>query len=279
MEPQWYYTRSGQQLGPVSETELRALLASGQLTPGEFVFKEGMSDWAPASSIPEFAIAPVSPSGQPSMGSVYKEAAEIFKVHWLPLCLGVMVIIAPNLILSSLGKLLPERYLPLVDFVGVVVTAPLLLGGWMLFLNAVDRRELSVNQVWDGFERFGPALIVGLIRHSPLLPGWLFLVLLPPVGVVLVLLGVLPFFASLVFLVFSFGFLADRNCSPFDAVKLSFCCVRDNFLLVLVLSIMSIPLMIAGFIAVLVGMIPAGAFWMLTLAVAYRWLNPRMPGA
>jgi hypothetical protein len=279
MEPQWYYTQSGQQLGPVSEGELRALLASGQLLPSEFVFKEGMGDWMVVSSIPEFAVVRAPPPGQPSMGSVYKEAAEIFKVHWLPLCLGIMVIIAPNLILSSLGKLLPERYLPLVDFAGVIVTAPLLLGGWMLFLNAVDRRELSVNQVWDGFERFVPALVVGLIRHSPLLPGWLFLILLPPVGTMLVLLGVLPFFALLIFLVFSFGFLADRNCSPLDAVRLSFCCVRDNFILVFVLSIMSIPLMIAGFIAVLVGMIPAGAFWLLTLAVAYRWLNPRMPGA
>lgn len=278
MEPQWYYTQSGQQLGPVSESQLRALVASGQLSPGEFVFKEGMGDWVAASSVPEFAVVPAPPRS-PSMGNVYKEAAEIFKAQWLPLCLGMMVIIAPNLILSAIGKQLPERLMVLTDFLGVIVTAPLLLGGWILFLNAVDRRELSVNQVWDGFEHFVPALIVGLIRHAPLLPGWLFLILLPPVGEVLTVLGILPFFASLIFLVFAFGFLADRNCSPIEAVKLSFFCVRDHIVLVLILAAMSIPLVVAGFFAMVIGLIPAGAFWLLTLAVAYRWLNPRMPGA
>jgi hypothetical protein len=56
---------------------------------------------------------------------------------------------------------------------------------------------------------------------------------------------------------------------------ISFNCVKDHVVLVLALGIMSIPLMIAGFIAAFVGMIPAGAFWLLTIVIAYRSLNPR----
>lgn len=287
MESQWYYTLRGQQQGPVPEAQIRSLLQSGQLRPEEFVFREGMSDWAAASSCPELmknsAVpetvlnAPISGGSGLSMGAVYKEAIEIFKVQWLQLCLGVLVIGAPNMLLSNMGRFVPERAAALFDIASVIVTAPLMLGGWILFLNAVDRREVSVNQVWDGFQRFVPALIVDLIRHAPLLPGWVLMIVLPSVGGILTLIGLLPFFAMVLFMAFAYGFMADRNCTPVDAAKLSFNCVKDNIALVLVLAVMLIPLLVGGFILLFIGMIPAAAFWMLSLAVAYRWLNPRMP--
>jgi len=292
MEAQWYYTLSGQQNGPVPETQLRSLLQSGQVPNNEFVFKEGMADWVVASSCSELLTgapstapmvpmvpAPPAAGGQLELGAIYKEAFEIFKVQWLPLCLGILIIGAPNMVLSNMGKLVPERVIPILDFASVLITAPLLLGGWILFLNAVDRREVSVNQIWDGFQRYVPALIVDLIRHAPLLPGWSLMVVLPAAGAVVALLGLLPFFACLLFFAFAYAFLADRKCPPIEAIKLSFNCVKDNIVIVLVLGVMVIPLMIGGLLAALVGVIPAGAFWMLSLAVAYRWINPQTPQA
>jgi hypothetical protein len=45
MSEQWYYTRNGQQDGPVSALELRELAESGQLQPTDLVRKEGMASW------------------------------------------------------------------------------------------------------------------------------------------------------------------------------------------------------------------------------------------
>ncbi len=49
---QWYYTIQGSQQGPVSEERLRALAADGTVRPEEFVWTEGMDNWASASTVP-----------------------------------------------------------------------------------------------------------------------------------------------------------------------------------------------------------------------------------
>jgi hypothetical protein len=60
---QWYYSQNGTQLGPVSQAELQAKIASGEVSASEMVWKDGMSDWTPASRLPEFAISPPPVSG------------------------------------------------------------------------------------------------------------------------------------------------------------------------------------------------------------------------
>jgi hypothetical protein len=70
MADQWYYGKDGQQQGPVDEATIKSLLASGQLAPSDLVWKEGMANWAAASTLPEFAnAAPPAPQyGQPQYG-------------------------------------------------------------------------------------------------------------------------------------------------------------------------------------------------------------------
>jgi hypothetical protein len=69
-EGQWFYTRGGQQAGPVSLDQLRQMAASGQITPADLVWREGMANWQPMGSVPELggapaAPAPAAPYGQP----------------------------------------------------------------------------------------------------------------------------------------------------------------------------------------------------------------------
>src|SRR6516165_7164523 len=63
MAEEWYYTTDGQQTGPVPVTALREMAANGSLKPTDLVWKEGMSQWAPASCtrglFPAPAVAPV----------------------------------------------------------------------------------------------------------------------------------------------------------------------------------------------------------------------------
>ena len=53
----WYYSENHQQLGPVSEEDLKHKARSGALKPTTLVWKDGMSDWKPIAGIPELAIA------------------------------------------------------------------------------------------------------------------------------------------------------------------------------------------------------------------------------
>lgn len=47
----WHYIEQGQQCGPLTDDELRERVAAGALRPEDYVWTEGMADWAPASQI------------------------------------------------------------------------------------------------------------------------------------------------------------------------------------------------------------------------------------
>ena len=51
MPNEWYYSRNGEQKGPVNEQQLRALAKCGELTAADLVWCEGMSGWTKASSV------------------------------------------------------------------------------------------------------------------------------------------------------------------------------------------------------------------------------------
>jgi hypothetical protein len=51
-EQPWYFARSGKQQGPVPESALRQMLATGQLSAADLVWREGLPQWAPAASVP-----------------------------------------------------------------------------------------------------------------------------------------------------------------------------------------------------------------------------------
>ena len=66
--PDWFCSRDGQQVGPISSAQLKALAANGQLRPSDLVWNEGMANWVEASKtkglFPDF---PPSPPPIPQM--------------------------------------------------------------------------------------------------------------------------------------------------------------------------------------------------------------------
>lgn len=62
---QWYYSKNGTQLGPVDESALRSKLASGELSPSDLVWREGLADWLPAARVPEFQSSPTAAAPGP----------------------------------------------------------------------------------------------------------------------------------------------------------------------------------------------------------------------
>jgi hypothetical protein len=63
---QWYYSKNSTQLGPVSQDELRAKLASGEVSPADLVWRDGLPDWKPASEMAELALGPAT-GGPPAL--------------------------------------------------------------------------------------------------------------------------------------------------------------------------------------------------------------------
>jgi len=53
MASQWFYARNGQRHGPVNSAQLTALAKSGQLSPADLIWKEGMTQWVPAGNSPQ----------------------------------------------------------------------------------------------------------------------------------------------------------------------------------------------------------------------------------
>jgi hypothetical protein len=66
---QWYYSKDGMQLGPVTDAEIRGKIASGEISPSDLVWKEGMRDWLPAGQVGELSALTKTAANPPVPGS------------------------------------------------------------------------------------------------------------------------------------------------------------------------------------------------------------------
>jgi hypothetical protein len=67
MSDQWYFSVNGRQNGPMPLDELQRLVAGGGLKPADFVWKEGMSEWASANTV-KGLFSPTPPPLPPQSG-------------------------------------------------------------------------------------------------------------------------------------------------------------------------------------------------------------------
>ncbi len=58
MSSPWYYAQNGQQLGPVSGEQLRALLVSGAVRGTDLVWTDSLPAWTPAAQVPALVPPP-----------------------------------------------------------------------------------------------------------------------------------------------------------------------------------------------------------------------------
>ena len=77
---QWYYSKNGTQLGPISESELRAKVAAGDVSSADMVWKEGMTDWQQAGKVsgldlPSSTLVPVPSISGTAVTSPYASPA------------------------------------------------------------------------------------------------------------------------------------------------------------------------------------------------------------
>jgi uncharacterized RDD family membrane protein YckC len=101
MAPNWHYAKGTKQSGPITLEEILGLIASGHLSPSNKVWREGMSDWVEAKSVPELASgfneAEQSSSLPPSIGVESVGFAPRAKAFLL----DVMIMILPAIIVGA----------------------------------------------------------------------------------------------------------------------------------------------------------------------------------
>ena len=56
MATAWYYALNGEQKGPISTEELMALVANGQLTPNDLIWRKGFTEWVRVAKVRELAV-------------------------------------------------------------------------------------------------------------------------------------------------------------------------------------------------------------------------------
>lgn len=65
MSDAWHYAIDQDRHGPVSEADLKELVASGTVTPDTLVWRDGLGDWVRAGDVPAF-FAPAQPAAPPT---------------------------------------------------------------------------------------------------------------------------------------------------------------------------------------------------------------------
>jgi hypothetical protein len=87
-----YITRNGQQLGPFTDSDLREKIASGQFTPNDLGWYEGMADWQPLSIL--MASVPQSNNDSSSHRFVLATISFIFAITTAALWIFLNVLFA-----------------------------------------------------------------------------------------------------------------------------------------------------------------------------------------
>jgi hypothetical protein len=332
---QWYYSKSGRQLGPVPESELSRLAASGEINPAtDLVWREGMADWQPASqALPHLASTPSLPAqpaalnpyqapvasdfhqeetgGLPELvevapgtaalevGGCISRAFELTKRHFgMIIAVGALYLavswgigIACGIIEALVGgsgfnptgpmaqwiadsqnvELPPEAATPtfgtplqiavslITNIIAQITSVFLSLGITRIGLNIVSGQPYNIGMMFSCGDRvlraFGAGIIYGLA----------------------VFLGILLLIVPGIYIALKYGqylnAIVDKNLGVFDSFKYSARLTEGQKGNLFLLGILSMLIVIAGVLALFVGLIFAYPLIWLASMVAYRWLQ------
>lgn len=307
----WYYSKNGEQKGPVSEEELRALLSGNQLNPQtDLAWSEGMANWQPVGSISALASGPPSLSASGSDFNPYAAPATSPEKLLASAPEGALNEIAPGSMPLEVmqcvqrGFTLTMRHFGVILMIGVVYMG--ISFGVGLVEGVISTMLVGIEATSEGQAAFHPAMIpvklatalisvimaAGLSRASlnicsgkEATVGQLFgeFSKLPSIigGSILFYLML---FAGLILLIvpgiwvaLRFGFfltaIVDRNLGPIEALKYSYKITDNNSFNLLGLWLMLMLVGLAGVIALLVGLVVAIPVVTLAIVLAYRFLQ------
>lgn len=333
---EWYYAHGGEQKGPVPVSELQRLASTGDFDPAsDLVWRDGMDDWKPASTVEELTTAfqpaseapPAEPAGaEPDpaaagdfnpytapaapdtvmpegadqeippgsdplqVGACISRGFELMKTN-LGMVIAVVVIfgaiswglgsvlggieaalgggIEPGFEINpQTGELEPTTpdITPAQVMVSIVtslinqlVSVFLALGMTRIGLNIVDGREFSIGMMFGEASKLLRAFLASLIYGFAVAIG-------------LLLLIVPGIYIALRFGQYSTA-IVDRDMGVIESLAYSSRITEGQKWPLLGLWVLSFLIIIAGVIALCVGLIFAYPIVWLAALVAYRWMQ------
>lgn len=162
VQQEWYYMSGGMQRGPVDFGSLQLLSSTGQLEPGEMVWTEGMSAWAPAGMVPGLITANSAAVGAaqpvvPQSRSPSQPQQQVVVVQTQPRQAHVQY---P----STRGQLAPHRGGTILAFgiIGLLLVGPLGLAAWIM--GAGDLNQMNSSTMDDSGRGMTQAgMVTGII--------------------------------------------------------------------------------------------------------------------
>lgn len=308
---EWYYSKDGAQLGPVSEAEIKALLANGTLDANStMVWKSGMADWIPAAQVSELASAPSvasDPYAAPVSGFGIQVASDasiqLPEIEPGSEAIDAMACFKRGLDLAvrHIGLVL----ITMVVFVAITIGVEFLLGAMDMALGWGQAEEIPLgdgesisipgtasvlNYVLShiasvflslGLARFTLNLVSGreasvadLFNEGRLLfRGVIATVIFSiAMGVGLLLLIVPGFYIAARYGLFITA-MVDRNCGIVESFEYSSRITTNNRLNMVLIIFISLAAAVLGCLAFCIGILFAYPVILLAWTVAYRWLQ------
>jgi hypothetical protein len=300
---EWYYAKGGQQSGPVSFEQLKQLAGNGGLDPEkDLVWTSTMKDWAPAgqtaglfdaaaavSSLPaadspassDAPLPEITPGGDPiRVGECVKRGFELTKRHFTTILLVGLVYLG-----VSIGA---GIVLAVIDStLGIAPAAPSGVGGSFSSpsqhgspLNVILTQVISIF-LGLGLTRIGLNLVSGKPVEVSMLFGegrkLLRAICASILFGIMMFVGLILFIIPGIYVALRFGqymnAIVDRDMGIMESLAYSSSITKNNRFNLCQLALLSFFIVLAGFIALVVGVIFAGPVAWLSWLVAYRWMQ------
>jgi uncharacterized membrane protein len=309
---EWYYAKGGTQSGPVSLDQLKEIARGGGISATDLVWTSSMKDWQPAGEVEGLIVQNVV-AGQPAPDpsnpyaapqSAWHEPApitggtleeiipgsdpidvvqcvtrgfELTKRNFgMILLVGVVyftVSFAFNFIVGMVGGLVMAAVQPsqpanneamilftvIVQILIMLFSLYLALGMTRVGLNFVSGKEVTVGQLFGEGGKL-PRMIGASILYY-----------------LMVFVGLLLFVVPGIYLAIRYMYfqmaIVDRNMGVLESLTYSSSITTNNRLNLFLLGLLSLAIVIAGFLALVVGLIFACPVVWLAMLAAYRWMQ------
>lgn len=284
---EWYHTRNGAQVGPVDFETLRGMAARGDLdAEKDLVWSSGMKDWIAAGKVaglfdqPPPPLPLASPATEPEPGSIepldvgacLKRAFQVtknnFGVLFLAMITAVSVFIVAGLLFGVIDAVMGwkppagsgrNQGSVFSELAMQVVSIFISLGATRFGLNLVSGRSVGIGQIFGEGDKLlrgiGVSILLGLM----------------------IVVGLLCLIVPGIWLALKYGqamtVLVDRNCGVIEAFKYSSKITEGHKFKLMLLGTAAVGVILAGLIALLVGVVFAYPVAGLSWVIGYRWMQ------
>lgn len=302
----WYYADNGERKGPVTFSNLQSLLQHG-LAPSTLVWSEGMEQWIPASAIPALINGgPANPYATPGTEVLPTESSLRSELNLpqqpIPLDVGFCIGQGWKFTLANFGQV----FLFGLCYFLISFAVSAVLSGISMAVDGLPQTIISQDGQIQVIQSSGPVttvlnivnnvvsifLSLGAIRYGHrLLNGEnppiseLFSQgskLLSAVGatilyVIMIIVGLLLLIVPGIIVIIRFGFfqqaIVEKNLGAIDSLKYSWELTKENGLSLFGFYILSFLIVLAGVLALIVGLLWAIPTTWLALLIAFRYLH------